>query len=208
MLCDYKIIKKEDYLINEWSGGRTTQFSIYPEDSEYQDRNFIWRLSSATVETESSNFTQLPDYNRILMVLEGKLELNHNDVEMINLNAFDQNVFDGAANTKCLGKAVDFNLMMRKDKCTGKIKAFSINTNEKSKINEIIGFYNNKFTLVVYAYKSNIEISIADDVKFSLNQGDTLLVNLKEQISNFEIDLENQSDDEAKVIIAQIFYAD
>lgn len=208
MLCDYKLIKKENYQTNEWAGGRTTQFSIYPEDSKYQDRSFIWRLSSATVETESSNFTQLPDYNRILMVLEGKLELNHNDVEMINLNAFDQNLFDGGANTKCLGKAVDFNLMMRKDKCTGKIKVFSINKNEKSKINEIIGFYNNKFTLTVYAYKSNIEINIADDAKFLLNQGDTLLVNLKEQTSNFEIDLENQGDDEAKVIITQIFYAD
>lgn len=205
MLCDYKIIKKENYQTNEWAGGKTTQFSIYPEDAKYQDRNFIWRLSSATVETERSEFTSLPDYNRILMVLEGKLELNHNDIEIINLNAFDQNLFDGAAITKCLGKAVDINLMMRKDKCTGKIKAISINKREKSTINEIIGFYNNKFTLVIYAYKSNVEICIDDD-KFSLNQGDILFADFKEQISNYKINLENQSDDEAKVIITQIFY--
>lgn len=206
MLCDYKIIKKENYQTNEWAGGKTTQFSIYPEDSKYQDRNFIWRLSSATVETESSEFTSLPDYNRILMVLEGKLELNHNDIEIINLNPFDQNLFDGSANTKCLGKAIDFNLMMRKDKCTGKIKAISINKRDKSSINEIIGFYNNKFTFVIYAYKSNIDINIDDDAKFSLDQGDVLFIDLKEQVSNFKIDLENQSDDEAKVIITQIFY--
>lgn len=206
MLCDYKIIKKENYQTNEWAGGKTTQFSIYPEDSKYQDRNFIWRLSSATVEAESSQFTSLPDYNRILMVLEGKLELNHNDIETINLNPFDQNLFDGSAITKCLGKAVDFNLMMRKDICTGKIKAISINKRDKSSINEIIGFYNNKFTLVIYAYKSNIDINIDDDAKYSLDQGDVLFIDLKEQVSNFKIDLENLSDDEANVIITQIFY--
>jgi environmental stress-induced protein Ves len=206
MLCDYKIIKKENYQTNEWVGGKTTQFNIYPEDSNYQDRNFIWRLSSATVETESSVFTSLPDYNRILMVLEGKLELNHNDIEIIHLNAFDQNLFDGSANTKCLGKAVDFNLMMRKDKCTGKIKAISINKREKSTINEIIGYYNNKFTFVVYVYKSNIELSIDDDAKLLLNQGDILFIDLKEQVANFKLDIENQSDEEANVIITQIFY--
>ncbi len=206
MLCDYNIIKKENYKTNEWAGGRTTELSIYPENSKYQDRDFIWRLSSATVEAESSVFTQLPDYNRILMVLDGKLELNHNDVEIINLNAFDQNVFDGAAYTKCLGKAVDFNLMMRKDKCNGKLKAISINKLEQAKFNEIIGYYSNNFSVMVYAYKSNIEIQMADDIKLLLNEGDTLRIDFKEQITNLELDLINKNNEEAKVIITQIFY--
>ncbi len=206
MLCDYKIIKKENQQINEWAGGKTTQFSIYPEDSKYQDRNFIWRLSSATVEAESSVFTSLPDYNRILMVLNGRLELNHNDIEIINLNAFDQNLFDGASSTKSIGKAVDFNLMMRKDKCTGKVKALSIKSKEKITINEIVGFYNDNLTFAVYAYKSNIEINITEDTKFVLNQGDILFINPKEKLSNLKLDIENQSVDEAKIIITEIFY--
>jgi len=207
MLCDYKIIKKESLETSIWSGGTTTQLSIFPENAKYQDRNFVWRLSSATVEEETSEFTYLPDYNRILMILSGKLELNHNDKEIINLNAFDQNEFDGASKTKSFGKVVDFNLMMRKDKCSGKVKAVSIDKNEKTKINEIIGFYSSdNFTLVVYNYKSNMEITIEEHIKASLNQGDLLLVNFKEQISNLEMVLENLSDEDGKIIITQIFY--
>ena len=206
MICDYRINKKENLEINEWAGGRTTQFSIYPEESKYQDRNFIWRLSSATVEAESSVFTSLPDYNRILMVLDGKLELNHNDIEIINLNTFDQNLFDGASSTKSIGKAVDFNLMMRKDKCTGKVKALSIKSKEKIAINEIVGFYNDSLTFAVYAYKSNMEISIVEDAKFVLKQGDILFINPKEKLSNLKLEIENQSEDEARIIITEIFY--
>lgn len=206
MLCDYKVIKRESYITNEWSGGVTTQFCIYPDNAKYKNRDFIWRLSSATVETESSEFTKLPDYNRILMVLDGRMELNHNDVEIINLNTFDQNEFDGASNTISLGKAVDFNLMMRKDKCSGKLKAFSIDSHEGIKVNEILGFYNDDFTLAIYAFKSNIEIRMDADTKILLNQGNTLLINFNEHVSNFEIELENLCDDEAKVIMAQMFY--
>ncbi len=207
MLCDYKIIKKESLETSIWSGGTTTQLSIFPENAKYQDRNFVWRLSSATVEEETSEFTNLPDYNRILMILSGKLELNHNDKEIINLNAFDQNEFDGANKTKSYGKVVDFNLMMRKDKCSGKVKAVSIDKKEKTKINEIIGFYSSdNLTLAVYNYKSNMEITIEEHIKASLNHGDLLLVNFKEQISNLEMVLENLSDEDGKIIITQIFY--
>lgn len=207
MFFDYRIIKKENLITNEWSGGTTTQLSIFPENANYKDRDFIWRLSSATVQQENSEFTQLPDYNRILMVLDGKLELNHNDTEIIYLNALDQNEFDGASQTKSSGKAVDFNLMMRKDKCSGKLKAVSMGKCENVKINEIIGFYSSsEFTLAVYIYKSDIKITIDEDINASLNQGDLLLVNFKEQIANLEISMENQCDEEAKIIIAQISY--
>lgn len=207
MLCDYKIIKKESLETSIWSGGTTTQLSIYPENANYQDRDFIWRLSSATVEEETSEFTHLPDYNRILIILDGKLELNHNDKEIINLSSFDQNEFDGASKTKSFGKVVDFNLMMRKEKCSGKVKSISINNNEKTNINEIIGFYNfDYFTLAVYNYKSTIDIKIGEQINALLNQGDLLLVNFKEQISNLELFLENLSDEDGKIIITQIFY--
>ena len=207
MLCDYKVIKNENLKVNKWSGGTTTQLSIYPENASYQDRDFIWRLSSATVEEETSEFTHLPDYNRILMILNGKLELNHNDKEIINLNSFDQNEFDGASKTKSFGKVVDFNLMMRKEKCSGKVKAASVDRKEKVKINEIIGFYNyENFTFAVYNYKSNIEITINEEIKAQLNQGDLLLVNYKEQVSNLEISIENLSDEEGKIILTQIYY--
>ena len=207
MLCDYKLIKKEDLIKSTWAGGTTTQLSIYPETAKYQERNFIWRLSTATVDEEKSEFTYLPDYNRILMILEGRLELNHNDKEIINLNAFDQNEFDGANHTLSFGKVVDFNLMMRKDQCTGKVKCINIEKNDKVQLNEVNGFYTyNNYTLAVYCFSSNISISISHDIKETLKQGDFLLVNFKEQVSNFEITLENLLAENANIIITKIFY--
>ena len=37
--------------------------SIAPENGNYQSRDFLWRLSSATVELEESTFTSLPDFD-------------------------------------------------------------------------------------------------------------------------------------------------
>ena len=49
----------------------TTELSIAPENGNYQSRDFLWRLSSATVELEESTFTSLPDFDRIILTLEG-----------------------------------------------------------------------------------------------------------------------------------------
>ena len=46
--------------------------SIAPENGNYQSRDFLWRLSSATVELEESTFTSLPDFDRIILTLEGR----------------------------------------------------------------------------------------------------------------------------------------
>ena len=70
------LLKEENYNIGNWTGGQTKELAIYPPKSKYLDRNFIWRLSSATVETEESDFSKLPDYDRVLMVLEGEVVLS------------------------------------------------------------------------------------------------------------------------------------
>ena len=61
----YSIIQKDktNYSTSAWSGGATTEIRIMPEGSRYADREFLWRLSSATVEVEESTFTALPDYD-------------------------------------------------------------------------------------------------------------------------------------------------
>ena len=41
----------------------------------YADRDFIYRVSSATVDLEVSDFTALPDYNRLISVLDGDLDM-------------------------------------------------------------------------------------------------------------------------------------
>ncbi len=91
------------------------------------DRNFIFRVYSATVELEKCDFTKLPDYNRILMILENELDLTHNGGKAIHLNTFDQNAFDGKSNTTSVGRVTDFNLMMRKGKFEGKVEHKVVN---------------------------------------------------------------------------------
>lgn len=128
---EYKIYKTGDYSVSSWSGGTTTQLAIYPENSVYAERDFIWRLSSATVEAEESDFTELPDYNRILAVLKGEVILAYEGVRTVRLKELEYDYFDGAYKTKSYGKITDYNLMTRKG-YEGKIDI--VRLTDKSKI--------------------------------------------------------------------------
>ena len=86
------------------------------------DRDFLWRLSSATVEDAESDFTALPDYERLISTLEGTIELNHNGGEKLTLNPYEVHRFDGGDDTHSWGRCRDFNLMLRKGKCEGRMR--------------------------------------------------------------------------------------
>lgn len=111
-----------DYITTKWSGGLTTQLGIAPASAVYADRDFLWRLSSATVEDAESDFTALPDYERLISTLEGTIELNHNGGEKLTLNPYEVHRFDGGDDTHSWGRCRDFNLMLRKGKCEGKMR--------------------------------------------------------------------------------------
>ncbi len=114
----YTLYKKESYKESRWMGGTTTEFAIYPETSKYIDRNFVWRISSATIDTDESTFSKLPDHDRVLMVLDGEVVLSYEGQRVARLKALEQDRFDGAWLTKSFGKITDFNLMVRKG-CEG-----------------------------------------------------------------------------------------
>lgn len=115
------MIKKREYSTSAWSGGTTTELFIAPEGKTYGERNFLWRLSSATVDLEESTFTALPDYDRIIMTLEGEMDLSHNGGDWIHLKEFMPHAFDGGDVTVSRGRVVDFNLMLRKGMCEGEM---------------------------------------------------------------------------------------
>ena len=110
----YELRKEEDFSVSKWMGGKTKELAIFPPDAKYIDRDFIWRLSSATVELEESDFSKLPDYDRVLMVMEGSAVLTYDGKRSIRLKELEQDSFDGAAKTKSYGKITDFNVMVRK----------------------------------------------------------------------------------------------
>lgn len=111
-----KILTETDFLIAAWSGGTTTQLFISPEGASLSERNFDWRISSAFVETEESDFTVFEGYERILIPLKGKLEMEHqtpNGVIQQNVSEFQLARFSGSWPTKAKGKLTDFNLIFK-----------------------------------------------------------------------------------------------
>lgn len=108
------LCKEENFRVSNWTGGKTTQLAIYPASSEYVDRSFIWRLSSATIEQEESDFSRLPDYDRVLMVLEGEVVLSYEGERVARLKELEQDRFDGGWKTRSFGCITDYNLMVRK----------------------------------------------------------------------------------------------
>lgn len=112
-----------DVRSTRWSGGTTTQLAIAPEGADYGRRDFLWRVSSAVVELEESDFTPLPDYRRLIATLEGEISLRHNGGESLRLRPFAVHAFDGADATRCVGRCRDFNLMLRKGAAEGEMEA-------------------------------------------------------------------------------------
>ncbi|MBR3008989.1 MAG: HutD family protein [Stomatobaculum sp.] len=127
-------LRPADYTVSDWSGGRTVQLSIGPEGERYADRKFLWRISSATVELETSEFTALPDYERLIAPIRGEMILSHNGGEEILLRPFDVHRFDGADLTISKGKCTDFNLMLRKGKVTGEMRAIRLGSGGQQRI--------------------------------------------------------------------------
>ena len=107
----YRIIRKGELPVSRWSGGTTTQLAIWPEGAVYAERNFVWRVSSARVETQESEFTSLPGVARCLMVLDGTLHLEHEGRYETELVQFAQDNFSGSWTTRSRGRVTDFNLM-------------------------------------------------------------------------------------------------
>ena len=116
-------LKPDNYIVSTWSGGTTTQIGIAPQGAVYADRDFMWRVSSATVDLEVSDFTPLPDYDRLIATLEGEIDVTHNGGESIHLAPYCVHKFDGGWETRAAGKCRDFNLMTRKGVCTGRMEA-------------------------------------------------------------------------------------
>lgn len=105
--------KRENFVTSDWAGGKTTQLFISPEQADFSKRQFDFRISTATIEVEESDFTILPGFERKLMVLEGEITIEHVGHHTALLNPFEQDHFLGNWQTNSKGKVVDFNVIYR-----------------------------------------------------------------------------------------------
>lgn len=175
------LVPKEQCQTSRWSGGATTQLAIYPPEAQYAQRDFIWRLSSATVEEETSTFTDLPEYNRVLSIIQGSLTLSHNGAAPLSLAPLELDQFDGGCHTVSQGRVTDFNLMMRKGLCDGSVQSLRLAGGSSISLDFLCQSKEFPlFTLALYCAQGavGVEAALPQPYQASLTAGDLLLLSL------------------------------
>ena len=131
---EIQLVKANELQVSEWAGGKTTQLYIYPVSADFAKKEFDYRISTATVELEESSFTPFPNYNRKLMILDGVLDLFHDDQYAIQLHPFDQDAFSGDWISHSKGKVIDYNVIFT-SKYSSEIFHFELSKGEEVKLN-------------------------------------------------------------------------
>lgn len=173
MSIESNIIRSNVQKTTEWSGGKTTELWIWPKESNYGERNFDCRISTAVVEVEESTFTLLPGHLRHLMILEGNLKLSHNNGEEITLEPYQVDVFDGGDQTVSRGLVRDFNVMLGAGyKAT--VKAFEVTVEAWEDLS-----YHSDFLHLIYCFKGTVQVQVEQQDKMQrhfLYEGDAFFL--------------------------------
>jgi len=174
------LTKKEQLNTSIWSGGTTTQLAIYPKEAVYKNLNFIFRISTATIEVEESVFTSLPNVSRVIMVLNGELTIQHKNQYTKQLKKFDTDIFSGDWETTSIGKATDFNVMTRG---SAKATASGFSLVEKSKKELIL----NSDVMAIYISAGEIVIKQSSTQKVNASQGGVILISKEKANEKFTL---------------------
>ena len=107
-------ISKDTLIPTIWDGGETFEYYIYPENALYANRDFLFRISAATISKAPSTFTKFNDYRRFLVMLDNDLNLNINgkDEQYTPNDIFK---FDSNNDIISYTKGNDFNLMVSRN---------------------------------------------------------------------------------------------
>ena len=200
-----KLIHKEDIKTKRWSGGTTSEIAIYPYDAVYADREFIWRLSSAVIEDEESDFTPLDGFQRFLTLREGELELRHDDGEWYRLKPGDVAGFDGGHHTQSRGKVTDFNLMLKKGKAKGHMVSAALKAGTAFKLNagesdETSAEGATVMTAVFLSSGAGLNVEMDGEPIVIINEEETIIFESESEVK----DLIARVSDDSLVIISRI----
>ncbi|MGB9666633.1 MAG: HutD family protein [Candidatus Cryosericum sp.] len=190
-----------------WSGGTTTEIAIYPADSAYSRRDFLWRASSATVEADESEFTSLPGFWRLIMVLEGELQLEHAGHHRARLLPFEQDAFDGAWITRSRGKARDFNLMLAEG-CTGNLQAIPLPGRSTIDVLDAMApvrAVHHCTWRLVYAVDGSITVRGGAGAAWRLDAGDALLLTIASLQRSTGLAFAAEGETPVQVVLASIW---
>ncbi len=179
-----EIIKKHQQKESVWSGGKTNQIYIHPFDSTLQDRDFDFRISSAIIEVEESEFTSFNGYDRVLMTLNGELEIFHEDHYSKKLKQYEVDCFSGDWKTTSNGKITDFNLIFKRG-LKGELNYFNLNGDQI--ISKDVSNLPNRVGYFVISGELKVVINNSE---YNVQKGELLMIeksnNLNEKLIYFE----------------------
>ena len=150
-----KFIKKEEFKDSNWSAGVTTEVFIYPEGASVGEKNFDFRISTATCKDKESVYTPYTGFYRYITPIDNVMNIE-SDGNKFTLNPFEVLFFDGDHSTKSSGDVRDFNLIYKKGQ---EAKMFSLNINN-------FEFKADK-RAVIFNYDSELKVQDKNFEKFS-----------------------------------------
>ncbi|OXB06709.1 HutD family protein [Flavobacterium pectinovorum] len=106
-----RLFPKKDCTAAIWSGGFTYEYLIYPETASYGDRDFLFRISSATIEKVPSEFTKFKGYYRYLVMLDNFLDIEVNNEKKV-YEKYEIMEFNSDDEVTSYTKGIDFNWMV------------------------------------------------------------------------------------------------
>ncbi len=122
---ELQIISPDECVTSVWEGGKTHEYFIYPPSALYANRDFLFRISRASIEKVPAAFTQFKGYHRFLVMLENSLQVQHNGVQKnFEVNEVFTFLSDDQVVSYTLGS--DFNLMVA-DTLNGKAALHYVN---------------------------------------------------------------------------------
>jgi len=197
-----EVLNQKQYTVSRWSGGDTTELYIYPKDGSYTDRNFSFRISTATVDKDTSVFTKLPGIQRKLMVLNGSVRLDHNGIKGKCLQPGDQEAFLGEWDTKSEGIVRDFNLMTTAS-AEGMLTLINLPSGEKENI-ALCRQDPGKYFLLLYLPGSG-QITLSDGyTKYLIKEKETLAVEVGKEDGVVGVIIENTSQTTVQIIKTEV----
>ncbi|MBL0737289.1 HutD family protein [Flavobacterium sp. GN10] len=105
------LLPKKSSKASIWSGGLTYEYVIYPKTAIYADRDFAFRISSATIEQTPSEFTKFKGYYRYLVMLDNSLVVEVNN-EKKAYEKYEIMEFNSDDEVTSYTKGTDFNWMV------------------------------------------------------------------------------------------------
>jgi environmental stress-induced protein Ves len=127
------LFPKKDTKPSIWSGGLTYEYMIYPKMAKYADRDFVFRISSATIEEVPSEFTQFKGYYRYLVMLDNGLEIEINKEKKV-YEQYEIMEFNSDDEVTSFTKGIDFNWMISEKIAQHKLEITNRNQNCNAQI--------------------------------------------------------------------------